>query len=142
MFKLKLTKNVPIDTLVSVKTRINGDVEFCGGLHVDGYIKGNVSGGPGGGTTLVVGEQGRIEGSVSVSNMVLNGIVNGDIEATDRVELGEKARVSGNVQYNVIESAVGAQINGKLIHRAIPADLASGAAGGLPGSGESDAGPR
>jgi len=142
MFKLKLTKNVQIDTLVSVKTRINGDIEFFGGLHVDGCIRGNVCGGPGGGTTLVVSEQGRIEGSVSVSNVVLNGIVNGDIEATDRVELGEKARVSGNVRYNVIESAVGAQINGKLIHRANAGDTASGPPLVLPGPGESDAGPR
>ena len=35
----------------------------------------------------------------------------------DRVELGSKARVLGNVHYTVIETAVGAQINGKLIHR-------------------------
>ena len=49
--------------------------------------------------------------------MLLNGIVKGDIDATGRVELGAKARVLGNVQYTVIETAVGAQINGKLIHR-------------------------
>jgi len=42
----------------------------------------------------------------------------GDIDATDRVELGAKARVLGNVHYTIIETAVGAQINGKLIHRA------------------------
>jgi len=49
---------------------------------------------------------------------VLNGIVKGDIDAAGRVELGEKARVLGNVRYSVIETAVGAQINGKLLHRA------------------------
>ena len=49
---------------------------------------------------------------------MLNGIVKGDIEAGERVELGSKARVLGNVHYTVIETAVGAQINGKLIHRA------------------------
>jgi cytoskeletal protein CcmA (bactofilin family) len=48
----------------------------------------------------------------------LNGIVKGDIDAADRVELGAKARVLGNVHYTIIETAVGAQINGKLIHRA------------------------
>jgi cytoskeletal protein CcmA (bactofilin family) len=120
MFKLKLNKNAQIDTLIGVKTRINGDLEFSGGLHLDGYINGNVSGEPGAETTLVVSEQGGIEGSVAVSSIVLNGIVKGDIEASDRVELGEKARVLGNVRYAVIETAVGAQINGKLIHRATP----------------------
>jgi cytoskeletal protein CcmA (bactofilin family) len=64
-----------------------------------------------------------------VSNIVLNGLVRGDIDATGRVELGEKARVLGSVRYLVIETAVGAQINGKLVHRA------------TPGAGDNDAGP-
>jgi cytoskeletal protein CcmA (bactofilin family) len=129
MFKLKPNKNVKTDTLIGPRTRINGDIEFSGGLHLDGYINGNVIGEPGVETILWVSEAGGIEGSVSVSNIVLNGLVKGDIDATERVELGEKARVLGSVQYSVIETAVGAQINGKLIHRA------------NPGSGESEAEP-
>lgn len=117
MFKRKPNRTVSIDTLIGANTRINGDVEFSGGLHVDGYITGNVTGERSGEASLSVGEQGGIEGSVSVLNIVLNGIVKGDIDAADRVELGEKARVLGNVRYSVIETAVGAQINGKLIHR-------------------------
>ena len=73
--------------------------------------------------------QGGIEGSVIVPNILLNGIVRGDIDATERVELGAKARVLGNVRYSVIETAVGAQINGKLIHRA-----PGGTGGGEPES--------
>ncbi len=121
MFKRKPNKDLKIDTLIGAGTRINGDVEFSGGLHLDGYINGNVSGNASGGPNdeaiLSVSEQGGIEGSVSVSNVILNGIVKGDIDATLRVELGEKARVLGNVRYSAIETAVGAQINGKLIHR-------------------------
>src|SRR5258706_16459467 len=89
MFKRKQNKNLKIDTLIGAGTRINGDVEFAGGLHLDGYINGNVTGnvdgGQGAGTTLSVSEQGGIEGSVSVSNIILNGIVKGDIDATLRV---------------------------------------------------------
>jgi cytoskeletal protein CcmA (bactofilin family) len=126
MFKRKRSKNFAIDTLISAKTRINGDVEFSGGLHLDGYITGNVSSVASGGASLSVGEHGGIEGSVAVTNIVLNGIVKGDIDAALRVELGEKARVMGNVRYSVIESAVGAQINGKLIHRANDGDGPAG----------------
>ena len=118
MFKRKQNKNLKIDTLIGAGTRINGDVEFTGGLHLDGYISGNVSSEPNTDAILSVSEQGGIEGSVSVPNVILNGIVKGDIDATLRVELGEKARVLGNVRYSAIETAVGAQINGKLIHRA------------------------
>jgi len=116
MFKQK-SKSAEIDTLIGAKTRINGDVEFVGGFHLDGYINGNVKCELGEGAVLSVSEQGCIEGSVTVPNIVLNGIVKGDIEAGDRVELGPKARVLGSVQYTTIETAVGAQILGKLIHR-------------------------
>jgi cytoskeletal protein CcmA (bactofilin family) len=129
MFKRKPSKHQKIDTLVDARTRIDGDVEFVGGFHLDGHINGNVSGEAGTESLLWVGEQGEIEGSVMVSHIVLNGLVRGDIDATGRVELGEKARVLGNVRYASIESAVGAQINGKLIHRA------------TAGGGDSDAAP-
>jgi len=129
MFKRKPNKPEKIDTLIGAKTRINGDVEFAGGFHLDGYINGNVTGDLGAGAMLSVSEQGCIEGSVIASRVLLNGIVKGDIDASDRVELGAKARVLGSVRYTVIETAVGAQINGKLIHRA-----AGGTGGGEPES--------
>jgi cytoskeletal protein CcmA (bactofilin family) len=135
MFKRKQSKNEKIDTLIGAKTRINGDVEFTGGFHLDGYINGNVTGELAVGAFLSVSEQGCIEGSVIASNIILNGIVKGDIEAADRVELGPKARVLGNVYYTTIETAVGAQINGKLIHRAN-----SGAVTGA-GTSAGEAGP-
>ena len=68
-------------------------------------------------------------------SVILNGIVKGDIEAGDRVELGAKARVLGNVHYTVIETAVGAQINGKLIHRGV-STANSGTDTGEPGRKE------
>jgi len=118
MFKRKQSKPAKIQTLIGAKTRIDGDVEFSGGLHLDGHINGNVSSGAGPGAILSVSEHGCIEGSVVVPSIVLNGIVKGDIEAAERVELGPKARVLGNVYYTIIETAIGAQINGKLLHKA------------------------
>jgi len=109
-------------------------IEFNGGLHLDGHINGNVKGDSGAGTFLSVSEHGCIEGSVIAPNVVLNGIVKGDIEASDRVELGAKARVLGNVLYTIIETAVGAQINGKLIHRAVPGQAEPVVRAGPPGS--------
>ena len=46
-----------------------------------------------------------------------DGIVKGDVFASRRVELGPTARVTGNVYYNLIEMAIGAEINGKLVHQ-------------------------
>jgi cytoskeletal protein CcmA (bactofilin family) len=120
MFKQKRSRKPRIDTLIGAQTRINGDVEFAGGFHLDGYINGNISSAVGDGAVLSVSEQGCIDGSVVVPNVILNGMVKGDIDASERLELGSQARVLGNVRYTVIETTVGAQIKGKLIHRVNP----------------------
>lgn len=115
MFKSK-PRPQRIDTLIGAGTRIIGDVQFGGGFHVDGHIKGNVDAPPESSATLSISDSGVIEGSVAVPNVILNGTVKGDILAHDRVELGATARVTGNVYYALIEMEMGAEINGKLIH--------------------------
>ena len=115
MFKSK-SKPQRIDTLIGAATRIIGDVQFSGGFHIDGHIKGNVDAPAESGATLSISDTGVIEGSVAVPNVILNGMVKGDILAHDRVELGATARVMGSVYYGLIEMEMGAEINGKLVH--------------------------
>lgn len=103
-----------IDTLIGKAARVNGDVEFEGGLHLDGHVAGSVRADPGEGSSLSVSETGSIEGAVEAHNVMLNGTVKGDIVARERVVLGATAKVQGNVYYGVIEMTLGAQIMGKL----------------------------
>jgi cytoskeletal protein CcmA (bactofilin family) len=134
MFKRKPSKDVQIDTLIGAKTRIHGDVEFAGGLHLDGHINGDVKGAPDGHAILSVSETGCIEGSVIAASVLVNGTVKGNIDAADRVELGAKAQVLGSVLYGIIETAVGARIYGKLNHRG-PGTKVAGAPGGQVSAG-------
>ena len=116
-----------IDTLIGKGVRVQGDIDFLGGMHLDGAIAGNVRSGSGPDSTLSVSEVGSIEGSVEVPNVILQGQVRGDIRATERVVLGATARVEGDVYYGVIEMTLGAQIMGKLV-RIAPAAAAVAAA--------------
>jgi cytoskeletal protein CcmA (bactofilin family) len=116
-----------VDTLIGATASLGGDLEFAGGLHLDGRVLGNVRSAGSADATLSVSEQGSIEGSVRVPNVVLNGTIKGDIAASGRVVLGSKARVEGSVQYGVIEMALGAEIRGKLLPlsgAAVPAAVA------------------
>jgi cytoskeletal protein CcmA (bactofilin family) len=106
-----------VDTLIGKSASVQGDVEFSGGLHVDGRINGNVRAAQGMAAALSVSEHGVIDGSVEAPSVVLNGRVTGDIFGSERVILGAKARVMGNVHYSVIEMALGAEITGKLVPR-------------------------
>ena len=117
--KAKPAKILRIDTLIGAGTVIEGDVRFKGGLHVDGVIKGQVIALPDVASSLSISNSGLIEGLVRVPNVVLNGSINGDIVASERVELGATAKVSGNVHYGLIEIAMGAQINGKLLPQSV-----------------------
>jgi cytoskeletal protein CcmA (bactofilin family) len=115
MFGRRKQVSTRIDTLLGKTAKLDGDLEFSGGLHLDGRVNGNVRSNAEDGGALSVSESGVIEGNVDVTNIVMNGTVNGDIHAGDRLVLGGSARVNGNVHYGVIEMAPGAVITGKLI---------------------------
>jgi len=104
-----------IDTLIGKSTRIQGDVEFSGGMHLDGSVSGHVRASEESGSSLEVSESGCIEGSVVAAHVIVNGLVRGDIHGRERVVLGATARVYGNVYYGLIESASGAEIRGTLV---------------------------
>ncbi len=117
MFARKKSKHSVIDSLVGSNSKMSGDMSFAGGCHIDGTVKGNVSADSASSSILSISEDGTVEGSVIVPYVVLNGTVRGDVYASQRVELGPTARIIGNVYYNLIEMAIGAEINGKLVHQ-------------------------
>lgn len=109
-------RNPHMDTLVGHNTKISGDLQFEGGLHVDGLIQGSVNASEIG-SRLSISERGCVEGEVHVPVLMLNGVIRGDVHVTERVELGAKARVEGDVYYNLIRMESGATVNGKLVHK-------------------------
>ncbi|MBJ7277659.1 polymer-forming cytoskeletal protein [Marinobacter salarius] len=113
------------DTLVSSRTTVKGDVHFSGGLHVDGTIRGRVVAEEGGDAVLRVSEVGSVEGDIVAPHVIVNGTVHGDVYASTHLELAEKASIHGNVYYNLIEMAMGASVNGSLVHQNEPAGLLS-----------------
>ena len=109
-------RSTRIDTLIGQHSEVVGDIKFSGGLHIDGTIKGNVIAENDSHSMLSLSEQGTIEGEVNVPFVVLNGVVIGDVHGSEHVDLAVKARVTGNVYYNLIEMAIGAEVNGQLVH--------------------------
>ena len=75
-------------------TVLTGETNFQSMLRVDGHLTGKVNSDNG---TLVIGTDGRVDADIEVSAAVVNGTVNGDIVAGDRVELGRASKVVGNI---------------------------------------------
>ena len=105
-----------VDTLIGPQVTLRGDLEFSGGLYIEGRIVGRVTAADGERAVLVIGEAGSIEGEVRAPIVMIDGRLDGDVHATDRVELGAKARVTGNVHYRTVEMHAGAQLTGRLVH--------------------------
>ena len=115
--KKKANANHHYDTLVSNQTRIEGDVHFTGGLHVDGTVVGSVIADDESNALVRISDQGVVEGEVRAPHIIINGQVKGDVYSSEHVELAANASVTGTVHYNLIEMVMGAQVNGSLVHQ-------------------------
>ena len=76
-------------------TILTGEATFKAMLRVDGHLSGSVSSDSG---TLIVGNNGQVDADIKVAVATIHGTVNGDIVASQRLELGRAAKVNGNIQ--------------------------------------------
>lgn len=110
-------KTGTIDSLIGAGTVIEGNLKFRGGLRIDGHVQGNLMpADDDSASTIVISEQGRVDGSIKASHLSINGTVNGPVEATEHLDLQTKARVTGDIRYKALEMHQGAVVDGALAH--------------------------
>ncbi len=105
-----------IDSLIGASTTIEGDIDFVGGLRVDGRVKGHIHSSDHGPSTLVISEKAIVDGEIRVSHVVVDGTVNGPVYSTEYLELLPNARITGDVSYRTLEMQVGSVVDGRLLH--------------------------
>jgi len=88
-------KDGALSGFVGSGTTITGEATFKAMLRIDGHMSGRIASPTG---TLVVGAGGVVDANIEVAVATIQGIVNGDIVASNRVELGRAAKVNGNIQ--------------------------------------------
>jgi len=76
-------------------TLVTGEANFKAMMRVDGQLSGRVNSTSG---TLIVGSNGKVDANIEVAVAIVHGTVNGDIIATQRLELGRAAKLNGNIQ--------------------------------------------
>jgi len=109
--------SIAFETLISSKTSMVGDIQFAGGLHIDGLINGTIRANDDQDAVVRISDIGEVDGDVIAPHIIVNGTVHGDVYASKHIELAENASVKGNVYYNLIEMAMGAEVNGNLVHQ-------------------------
>jgi cytoskeletal protein CcmA (bactofilin family) len=121
-----LAKDIKEGTLsgfVGGGTVVTGEANFKAMMRVDGHLSGRVSSSSG---TLIVGANGKVDANIEVAVAVIHGTINGDIIATQRLELGRAARVNGNIQTPSLIIEQGAMFEGscKMVQMTAAADKA------------------
>ncbi|MXS84605.1 polymer-forming cytoskeletal protein [Nitrosomonas sp. HPC101] len=121
MFGKKRKVVSDIDTLIGANTVITGDIQFAGGLRVDGRISGSImTTGNKQHSLLVLSEQGVVEGKIKVPYLVINGTVKGPIHSNENLELQPGAKITGDIYYKTIKIHQGAVVEGKMVCRENP----------------------
>ncbi len=98
-----------VSGFIGGSTVVSGDAEFKGMLRIDGHFTGRVRSEKG---TLIVSAGGVVDANVEVATARVNGTINGDISASERIEFGRSARVRGNIQTPALVIEEGAIFEG------------------------------
>ena len=88
-------KEGTLSGFVGSGTLVTGEANFKAMMRVDGHLSGRVISSSG---TLIVGANGKVDANIEVAVAIIHGTINGDIIATQRLELGRAAKVNGNIQ--------------------------------------------
>lgn len=113
MFGLGKKKPPPIRSLIGEGVVVNGDIRFDEGLRIDGEVHGDVEAADGR-SILVISEKARVHGKVRAGHVIINGEVCGPVHSDELLELQPKARIEGDVRYQMLEMHQGAQVEGLL----------------------------
>ena len=88
-------KDGTLSGFIGSGTVMTGEASFKSMLRVDGRFSGRITSGTG---TLIVGAGGQVDANIEVDVATIHGVVNGDIIAGQRIELGRAAKLNGNIQ--------------------------------------------
>ncbi len=90
---------------------IKGELSGSEDLYVDGTVDGNIELRN---HTLTVGPNGNVKADVSAKAVVIQGKLDGSVNASDRVDLRKSAVVTGDVTTQRIAIEEGAFLKGKV----------------------------
>jgi cytoskeletal protein CcmA (bactofilin family) len=101
--------------VIDASTTIDGRLNLKESARIDGRVIGDVNLESGSKATVAIAATGVVRGDITAHRVLVAGQVQGNIQATERVELLSSAQVSGDITYGSISIAHGARVVGLLV---------------------------
>ena len=108
-------------TLIEVGTLIKGEIIFDNELFIMGEVEGDLNS-DSDLAKLIVSKTGKVQGEIRVPNVVINGTIEGNVRASENLEISGTARIFGDLHYSTIEIKGGSLITGRLVAEPIMLD--------------------
>jgi len=83
-----------VHTLLGKGSEFEGKLTFEGQVRIDGTFSGQIFTKD----VLVIGDGAKVTGEINAGTIIVNGTVEGDIRATEAVELHQPGRVKGTIE--------------------------------------------
>ncbi|MEM1019529.1 MAG: polymer-forming cytoskeletal protein [Sphingomonadales bacterium] len=93
-------------SIIGSDVEITGNVSTNGEIQLDGSVEGDVRA-----SSITLGENGALNGTVSADRVIVRGTVDGSINGRV-VELHKSAKVSGDVKHETLSIEAGARVDG------------------------------
>ena len=96
------------DTLIGKEVVAEGSLESEGDVQINGQFTGTIE------TTqdIIIGEHAKVKANITAVNVYVAGEVEGDIQATERLQILETGRVHGNVASQAMSIEPGGILKG------------------------------
>jgi cytoskeletal protein CcmA (bactofilin family) len=105
------------ETIIGPATEVHGRLVAHESLRIDGTVVGNIEARQDKKVSIALGRTGLVQGDIYAFRVLVAGRVEGNIYATERVELHDGAEVRGDITYGQLGIEHGAKLNGLMISR-------------------------
>lgn len=97
-----------LESFIGANTYFTGDIKTKGTIRIDGTVEGNIEA-----DWLILGEKAQLKGDANARGIIIGGRVEGNIKATEIIEIKPKGEVIGEIITNKLTVAEGAIFEGR-----------------------------
>jgi cytoskeletal protein CcmA (bactofilin family) len=109
--KAEEVETISSETIVGTSVKLRGNLKSDGNVKIEGNLNGEIKAKG----DVLVSQTADVKAKISAKNIIVSGIVNGNVDAQEKLEITESGKVFGDAASNVLVIKEGAIFSGKSV---------------------------